>query len=136
VEESIESARCEEEEVHRTVEDSFESLGKDQVRAWLRAKNKGMKAATSLQIPTSRFDDAIREFWMPDVARRKAAWDARAAALMSGFTNHFAGKGAVLNNACASSSSGSGSGTVPMCLTMQTHQVALALIRLKRIYNF
>jgi hypothetical protein len=46
--ESIELARCEEEEVHHAVVDSFESLHEDRVRAWLRAKNKGMKAAASL----------------------------------------------------------------------------------------
>jgi hypothetical protein len=46
--ESIESARREEEEVHRAVEDSFESLRDDRVRAWIRAKNKGMKAGASL----------------------------------------------------------------------------------------
>jgi hypothetical protein len=60
VEESIESARRVEEEVHRAVEDSFQSLREDRVRAWLRAKNKGMKVAASLHIPASRFDDAIR----------------------------------------------------------------------------
>jgi hypothetical protein len=48
VEESIESTQREEEEVHRTVEDFFESLRDDRVRAWLRAKNKGMKAGASL----------------------------------------------------------------------------------------
>jgi hypothetical protein len=48
VEESIDSARREKEEVHRAVEDSFDSLREDQVRAWLKAKNKGMKAAASL----------------------------------------------------------------------------------------
>jgi hypothetical protein len=42
------------------VEDSFESLREDRVHAWLRAKNKGMKATAYLQIPTSRFNDAIR----------------------------------------------------------------------------
>jgi hypothetical protein len=48
VEESIKSARREEEEVHHAVEDSFESLREDRVRTLLRAKNKGMKAAASL----------------------------------------------------------------------------------------
>jgi hypothetical protein len=47
VEESIPSARREDEEVHRTVEDSFECLRADRVRAWLRAKNKGMRATSS-----------------------------------------------------------------------------------------
>jgi hypothetical protein len=87
VEESIESARREEEEVHRAVEDSFESLREDRVHAWLRAKNKGMKAAASPQIPASRFNDAIREVWMSAAARRKAAWEAQAAAYCN---NHFA----------------------------------------------
>jgi hypothetical protein len=39
------------------------------------------------------FDDAIREVWMFAMARRKAAWEARVAALTSGCTNHFAGEG-------------------------------------------
>jgi hypothetical protein len=73
VEESIESTRREEEEVHRAVEDSFESLREDRVCVWLKAKNKGMKAATTLQIPGSRFDDVICEAWMSAAARRKAA---------------------------------------------------------------
>jgi ferritin-like metal-binding protein YciE len=72
VEESIESARCEEEEVHRTVEDLFESLREDRVSVWLRATNKGMKEAASLQITGSRSDDAIREGSMSVAARRKA----------------------------------------------------------------
>jgi hypothetical protein len=61
VEKSIKLAWREEEEVHRAVEDSSESLREDRLRAWLRAKNKGMKASTSMQIPASRFEDAIRE---------------------------------------------------------------------------
>jgi hypothetical protein len=73
VEESIESVWREEEEVHRVVEDSFESLHEDWVCAWLRAKNKGMKAVTSLRTPACRFDNAICEVWMPIAARRKAA---------------------------------------------------------------
>jgi hypothetical protein len=60
VEESIGSVWREEEEVHHMVEDSFESLREDRVHAWLRAKNKGMKATAYLQIPASRFNDAIR----------------------------------------------------------------------------
>jgi hypothetical protein len=60
VEESIGSARHGEEEVHHVVEDSFESLREDRVHALLRAKNKGMKVAAYLQIPASRFNDAIR----------------------------------------------------------------------------
>jgi hypothetical protein len=84
VEESIESVQREKEEVHHAVEDSFESLREDQVRVWLKAKNKGMKAAASLHIRASRFDAAIREVWMSAVARRKAAWEARVAALTSG----------------------------------------------------
>jgi hypothetical protein len=68
-----------------------------------------MKAAASLQIPTGRFDDAIREVYMSAAARRKATWEARAAASMSGCNNHFAGEGAALDNADASGSSASGS---------------------------
>jgi hypothetical protein len=110
VEESIESARHEKEEVHHTMEDLFESLQEDWVRAWLRAKDKGMKAGASLQIPGSRFDDAICDVWMSTVARRKAAWEARAAASTLGCNNHFVGEGTELDNADASSSSASGSG--------------------------
>jgi hypothetical protein len=65
--------RHEEEEVHPTVEESFESLREDRVLALLRAHDKGMKAAASLQIPVCRFDNAIREVWMSAVARGKAA---------------------------------------------------------------
>jgi hypothetical protein len=61
MEESIKLAWREEEEVHRAVEDSFESLCEDRLHAWLRAKNKGIKASTSMQILASRFDDAIRK---------------------------------------------------------------------------
>jgi hypothetical protein len=101
VEESIESARHEKEEVRRAVEDSFESLREDWVRAWLRAKNKGMKAAAALQIPANSFNDAICEVWLPTPARRRAAWEAQAAASTSGCTNHFASEGVALNNADA-----------------------------------
>jgi hypothetical protein len=76
VEDSIESVRREEEEVHRMVENSFDSLCQDRVRSWLRAKNKGMTASASLQIPANRFDNAIREVWMSAAARRKATWEA------------------------------------------------------------
>jgi hypothetical protein len=47
---------------------------------------------------------------MSAAARRKAAWEARAAASMSGCNNHFVGEGASLNNADTSSSSASDSG--------------------------
>jgi hypothetical protein len=40
VEESIASARREEEEVHHALEDSFECLREDRVRAWLRPRTK------------------------------------------------------------------------------------------------
>jgi hypothetical protein len=73
VEDSIELTRCEEEEMHCAVEDSFKSLCEDRVRAWLRAKYKGMKVAASLQIPASSFDDTIHEVWMSAVAGRKAS---------------------------------------------------------------
>jgi hypothetical protein len=80
------------------------------VHAWLRAENKGMKVAASLHIPASRFTDVIREVWMFAAARRKAAWEAREAASMSGCTNHFTDKRVALDNADVSSSFGSGSG--------------------------
>jgi hypothetical protein len=63
-----------------------------------------MKAVASLQIPASRFDDAIREVWMSAAARCKATWEARAVASTSSCTNHFAGEGAALDNIDASSS--------------------------------
>jgi hypothetical protein len=68
-----------------------------------------MKAAASLQISASRFDDVICEVWIITAARRRAAWEARTLASMSGYTNHFVGKGAALDNTDASNSSGSGS---------------------------
>jgi hypothetical protein len=108
VEESIESVRRGEVEVHHAVVDSFESLCEDRLRAWLRAKNKGMKAAASPQFPMSRFD-AIREIWLTATARRKAAWEARAVASTSGCTNPFTDEGAALDDEDESNSSGSGS---------------------------
>ena len=79
VEESIASARLEEATVHRMVEDSFESLREDRVRAWLRAKKpEGKKAGHTVgcpQFPCSRFDEVSR-IWMAAAARRKAAWEA------------------------------------------------------------
>jgi hypothetical protein len=110
VEESIGSVRREEEEVHHMVEDSFESLREDRVHAWLRAKNKGMKAVASLQIPASRFDDAVHEVWMSATAMRKVTWEARAMASTSECTNHLAGEGATLDGVDASRSSSSSYG--------------------------
>jgi hypothetical protein len=55
------------------VEDLFESLREERVRAWLTTKNKGIKAAASLKIPATRFDDAIRKVWISATARCKAA---------------------------------------------------------------
>jgi hypothetical protein len=49
VAESIESVLREEEVEHRTVEESFNSLHRGLVRAWLRAKNKGIKAGALLE---------------------------------------------------------------------------------------
>jgi hypothetical protein len=43
VEASIVSARHEVNAVHHVVEESFESLCEDRVRAWLHAKSKGKK---------------------------------------------------------------------------------------------
>jgi hypothetical protein len=129
VEESIELVLRGEEEVHHVMEDYFKSLCEDRVRAWLRAKNKVMKAATSLQIPDSRFHDMIREVLMSVAARRKAAWEARAAASTSGCNNHFAGKGPALNNAYASSSSALGSSWGSHVLDNEMHQAALAPAR-------
>jgi hypothetical protein len=59
VEESIASVWHEEDGVHHTVDDLFESLREDRVCAWLRVKNKCMKAAASQQITmSSRFASA------------------------------------------------------------------------------
>jgi hypothetical protein len=68
------------------MEDSYESLHEDSVRAWLRAKNTGTKVVASPQFPVSRSDDAIRYIWMTTAARRKAAWEALALASTSGCT--------------------------------------------------
>ena len=52
VEESIALARLEEATVHRVVEDSFESLREDRVRAWLRAKKpNGKKDGRAMGYP-------------------------------------------------------------------------------------
>lgn len=51
LEQSIESARHEEEAVHRVVEDSFETLCEDRVRAWLCAKKKDKKAGRAARVP-------------------------------------------------------------------------------------
>jgi hypothetical protein len=72
VAESIELERHEEEEVHHTVEHSFESLHGDRMRAWLRAKNKWMKAAACPYFPIRRFN-AIRDIWLTAATRRKTA---------------------------------------------------------------
>jgi hypothetical protein len=95
--------RREEEEMHYMVEDSFESIREYWVHAWLRAKNKGIKALASPQFPVSRFDDAIREIWMTPVARSKTTWKARAVASMSGCTSPFTDEGVALDGADTSS---------------------------------
>ena len=73
------------------VEDSFESLREDRVRAWLRAKKpKGKKdghAVGCLQFPVSRFDE-VAGIWMAILARRKAAWEARVFGAASSYGNH------------------------------------------------
>jgi hypothetical protein len=129
VEESIESARRVEEEVHCAVEDSFESLREDRVRAWLRAKNKGMKVAASLQITASRFDDAIREVWMSVAARHKAVWEARTAASMSGCNNHFVGEGQRSTIQKHQATLPQAPAGVAKCSTVKMHQAALAPAR-------
>jgi hypothetical protein len=93
VEESIESARREEEEVHHMVEYLFQSLSEDLVQAWLRAKNKGMKATSSLQIPVSSFNDAIREVWMSAEARRKCRLGSSGSGLDVGLHQPFCRRG-------------------------------------------
>jgi hypothetical protein len=99
--------------VHRAVADLFNSLHEGWVCAWPRAKNKGMKAAASLQIPTSRFDDAVHEVWMSATAMRKVTWEARAMASTSECTNHLASEGATLDGVDASRSSSSSYGGRP-----------------------
>jgi hypothetical protein len=106
----------------------FESICEDRLCAWMRAKNKGMKTSVYLLFPVSRFD-TIHEIWMTVAARRKAAWEARALASMSGCSNPFAdkakapgsGRDASLDGADSSSSSGSGRVQRSM---VQTHQAA------------
>jgi hypothetical protein len=109
VEESIESARHGEEEVHHVVEDSFESLRENRLRAWLRDKNKGMKAAACPQFPIRRFD-AICEIWLTAAARHKAVSEARSVASTPGFTNPFIGEGATSDGEDTSTSFGSSEG--------------------------
>ena len=72
VEESIASARREEEVVHRMVEDSFETLHEDRLHAWLRAKKKGKKTGYAVGVPQFRADE-LAELWMTALARRRAA---------------------------------------------------------------
>ena len=75
VQESIKSARREEELVHHVVEDSFDTLREDRVRAWLGVRKKGKEAGRAVrcpQFPYSRFDE-VKAIWMPAPARRKAA---------------------------------------------------------------
>jgi hypothetical protein len=47
------------------VEDSFESLHEDQLCAWLRAKNKGLKAMTYPQFPSAGLTGSVRFRWPP-----------------------------------------------------------------------
>jgi hypothetical protein len=108
VEESVASAWSEEEEVHPAVEESFESLREDRVRALLRAKNKGMKASASWRFPSAGLTTRSARFGCPLWlgARPREAW---AVAPMLGCTNHFVGEGATLDVANTLSSSSSGS---------------------------
>jgi hypothetical protein len=126
VDESIVSMRREEEEVHRMVEDSFESLRGDWVRAWLTTKNKGMKATASLQISAGRFDDMIHEVWLSAVARCKVAWEARAAASTPNYNNHFDGEGQRSTIQTHQATLPQAPAEAAMCSTMQMHQAALA----------
>jgi hypothetical protein len=90
VEEEVTGMGEEDLEEHRMVEESIELVQRerrsasrvgglllvsreDRVCDRLRAKNKGMKVVSSLQIPGSMFDDAIREVLMSATTRRKAA---------------------------------------------------------------
>ena len=57
VEESIASARREEEAEHRVVEDSFETLHEDRLRAWLCAKKKGKNAVRAAGVPQFPADE-------------------------------------------------------------------------------
>jgi hypothetical protein len=65
VEEFIALLRCEEEQVHRMVEDSFGYLHEDRLRTWLRERKKDIKAcraAACPQLPVSRINE-IHEIW-------------------------------------------------------------------------
>jgi hypothetical protein len=75
LEQSIESARREEEVVHRVVEHSFETLCSDRLRAWLCAKKKGKKADRGVHVLQFPSDEPV---WMTLLARCRAAIEAEA----------------------------------------------------------
>ena len=78
LEDSIQSARREEEAMHRVVEDSFEALREDRLRAWLRAKKKGKKKSGGVARVPQFPSDELAELWMTALARRRAAFEAEA----------------------------------------------------------
>jgi hypothetical protein len=73
LEQSIESARWEEEAVHRVVEDSFETLHEDR----MHAKKKGKKAGRETRVPQFPADE-LADLWMTALAKRRAAFEAEA----------------------------------------------------------
>jgi hypothetical protein len=80
------------------VEDSFESL-RGSGACLAQGQEQRYEGRASLQILGSRFDDAIRNVWMSVAARRKAVWEAWAAASTSGRNNYFTSDGTTLDNA-------------------------------------
>jgi hypothetical protein len=77
LEQSIESARWEEEAVHRVVEDSFETLCEDWLHAWRCAKKKGKKVGHAARVPQFPADE-LAEVWMTALARHIAAFEEEA----------------------------------------------------------
>ena len=74
------------------MEDSFETLHKDRVCAWLGIKKKGKEAGSAVrcpQFPFSRFNE-VKAIWMTAAARRKAAWEAGLFRAESGSSNPLA----------------------------------------------
>jgi hypothetical protein len=59
------------------VEDSFETLREDRLRAWLRTEKKGKKASHAARVPQFPADD-LAEVWMIALARHRAAFEEEA----------------------------------------------------------
>jgi hypothetical protein len=77
LQQSIELARHEEEDVHRMVDESFETLRKDRLRGWLRARKKCKKADRTARVPLFPAEE-LAQLWMTALARRRATFEAEA----------------------------------------------------------